>query len=129
MIGDTDWIIVGNKVAVYRYGYAAGYNTANIQEIVKLTATAIVLEDGSRYRRDNKRPTPKFSSSYERVELLPIKDPRVQGALSLANLRMFGKALETRIKNHKGSLQDSSDVLVWAQSAIDMLNETIEKGK
>ncbi len=76
------WIHEGAQVVLYRHHFSGG--SVRFTTVERLTATQIVLADGSRYRRDTLR---EVGRHYEGPQLLAADDPKVVETIAANQLR------------------------------------------
>lgn len=79
MAQNEDWIVPGERVALYTTGGATGI-TVTVARVAKLTDAQIVLDNENRFRRkDLKEVGASLRSGYgPRTELRPLDDPQVR---------------------------------------------------
>lgn len=108
----TDWATVGARVAVQYDGW--GGSGVTIRTVERLTATQIVLDNGSRYRRDTGRVVGDGRSS-----LAPLDDPKVRSELTAQRIRALRYKLDQLLGQHKpgndpGPLLNNAEALIRA---------------
>jgi hypothetical protein len=115
---DTDWLIPGAEVAEYPRDQALTWTT-----VEHLTATLVVLGNGSKYRLPDLRRVGEKSSAYGKSYIRPGAEIRAQ--LVRAIPRNVAAVVMQAADRHSWDGDDVGEVLDAMQVAIDDARRTL----
>lgn len=128
MIETPDWIYEGAEVAQY---VSVG-DMVTLTHVERLTATQIVLANGSRYRKDYLRRTVGDKDVWRTWELLPRSDTRVRRALASSTMSTLVRDLDglLRVRDRSAGtadllakLDEAADRITDARAAVEKLTK------
>jgi len=108
-VADLNWVQVGAKVA------SMGHTSLSITTVEKITATQIVLANGSRYSRNTGRKV--GATAYDTHELLPVDHPRIRDRRIRAQIRQLGHKVDELCLGIKSS-DEAASVLAEVEKAV-----------
>lgn len=113
---DQDWIVPGAQVAQY---VSVG-DHVTLTTVERLTATQIVLANGSRYRKGYYRREVGDKDGWRRRQLLPITDERVRRALASGAMSNLVSELD-KLLRVRSTTATPADLLAKLDEAADRI--------
>lgn len=117
---DPAWVVPGAQVATIGRGYDRNPWLSTIE---RLTKTQIVLSNGRRYHRKNRRPV----GDYYGPELMSVDDPQVLDALARQELSALEGLVEKASKHFRGGRKDVLHLVMGIEEAVACVRKRVER--